>query len=340
MQRFACNAFEGAPSGKDGIAQKESAKKVLNLGLLTSSSVLSTERSTDPEQVVSSLPGVKRRLLPLTGNFELFQANLQLGHLRLVMVKRPPCASEARLDRSHIGIALSMSDSPGLKLEGLPLDQPALASHGLTVPHRIFQPNELTIAGVFLPATLEDRGWPEPGETTRINLIQASAIQTLRSIISDVFVLASRAPSRFLLQGVVSGMQQSLLGTIDHAYLTAPGERSAPIAIGKHVRTCRRVDEFIRSNTRTLPSSADVAAAAGVTIRTLHNAMVAVHGMSLQKFMILNRLWTVRAALLRSNPEGRVKTIAFDHGFWHLGRFSRTYRTFFGESPSETLRQF
>jgi AraC family transcriptional regulator, ethanolamine operon transcriptional activator len=302
----------------------------VNLSSLTSSQVLSTVRCTNPEQVASSLPGVKRRLLPLAGEFEMFQTSLQLGHLRLVMVKRPPCASEAHLDRSQIGIALSMSDSSGLKLHGLPLEQPALASHGLTVPHRIFQPNELTLAGVFMPATLEDRGWPEPREATRIDQIQAPAILRLRSIISDVLVLASRAPSRFSRESVVSGMQQSLLGTIDHAYLTAPGERSTPVAIGKHVKTCRLADDFIQSNAKALPSSADVAAAAGVTIRTLHNAMVAVHGMSLQKFMILNRLWAVRAALLRSHPEG-VKTIAFDHGFWHLGRFSRTYRAFFGE---------
>ena len=65
----------------------------------------------------------------------------------------------------------------------------------------------------------------------------------------------------------------------------------------------------------------------------------AVKGISLQKFMMLNRLWSVRTALLRAGPEDLIKTIALDHGFWHLGRFSRTYRTFFGESPSDTARR-
>jgi AraC family ethanolamine operon transcriptional activator len=65
--------------------------------------------------------------------------------------------------------------------------------------------------------------------------------------------------------------------------------------------------------------------------------MSAVHGMSLQRFMILNRLWAVRAALSNVRTTDLVKTVAFDHGFWHLGRFSRTYRTFFGELPSETI---
>ena len=318
---------------------EDTRQDVVNLGSLTSSHVLSTVRYTDPEQAVSRFRSVNRRLLPLAGDFELFQANLQLGHLRLVMVKRPACVSEVHLDRSQIGIGLLMSDSSGLKLDGVSVEQPALVSYGLTVPHRIFQPIGLTLAGVFIPATLEDRGWPEPNEASRLDPIQASAIQRLRSIICDIIALASRDPSRFSRDSVVLGMQQSLLGTIDYAYLTASGERSTPVAIERHVKTCRLADEFIRSNSRAFPSSADVAAASGVTIRTLHNAMFAVHGVSLGKFMILNRLWAARAALLRSNPEGLVKTIAFDHGFWHLGRFSRAYRAFFGESPSATLAQ-
>jgi AraC family transcriptional regulator, ethanolamine operon transcriptional activator len=136
---------------------------------------------------------------------------------------------------------------------------------------------------------------------------------------------------------VVSGMQHSLLGAIDQAFLTASGERTTSSALGKYVRICRIADEFIRSNAKSSQNSAEVAVAAGVTIRTLHNAMVAVNGMSLQRFMLLDRLWATHAALVRAGPEDLVKTIALDQGFWHFGRFSRTYRTFFGEAPSDTL---
>jgi AraC family ethanolamine operon transcriptional activator len=105
------------------------------------------------------------------------------------------------------------------------------------------------------------------------------------------------------------------------------------------VRICRLVDEFLSDTAAEIRSSAEIADAVGVTIRTLHNAMTAVKGISLQKFMMLNRLWSVRTALLRAGPEDLIKTIALDHGFWHLGRFSRTYRAFFGESPSDTVRR-
>jgi len=65
----------------------------------------------DPEQIVGLLPGTKRKLLPLAGNFKYVQASLQLEHLRLVIVQRPPCASEGYLEQDQTGIAFSMADA-------------------------------------------------------------------------------------------------------------------------------------------------------------------------------------------------------------------------------------
>jgi hypothetical protein len=46
----------------------------------------------------------------------------------------------------------------------------------------------------------------------------------------------------------------------------------------------------------------------------------------------------VRQALESAGPEPPlVKTVALDHGFWHLGHFACDYRDLFGETPSETV---
>jgi AraC-like DNA-binding protein len=311
----------------------------MNINAMSSSAALSTVRCSDPEEFGAMLPDFDRRVLPFVADFSFFQAELQLGYLRLVIVKRPPCVSEAYLAKRQIGIALSINDSPGLKLNGVPLDQPALVTHGVAIPHQIFQPSELTIAAILFPDEDGDRGWPERHQAARVDQIRPAACEQLRLMIADIVHLASRSPLQFSRQNLVAGLQQSLLNTVDHAFLTAPGEIPAALAIRKYVQICRLVDEFMHNSASEMPSSADIAMAAGVTIRTLHNALTAVKGISLRKFVMLNRLWAVRAALVRASPEDLIKTIALDHGFWHLGRFSRTYRAFFGESPSDTARR-
>jgi AraC-like DNA-binding protein len=63
-------------------------------------------------------------------------------------------------------------------------------------------------------------------------------------------------------------------------------------------------------------------------------------GMGPIRFLTLRRMHLVHQALLRADPsKSTVTGIVTDYGFWEPGRFSGTYRTFFGESPSATLRR-
>lgn len=311
---------------------------MMDIASLPASLALSTVRCSDPAEVAGLLPGTKRTLLPFAGDFEFAQTSLRLGSIQLVVVRRPPCTSEGALDPRQMGIAWAMEASAGLRLDGMALDQPALVTHGIEVPHHIAQPNALTIGAVFAAADDQARGWPAPRRAARADPVSPEAMFRLRSTVADIIWLAARDAEQFCCERAVAGMRQSLLGDVDHAFATAPGSELAGFAIGNHVRACRRANEFLRSAIG-LPSNEEVAEAAGVTVRTLHNAMVAVQGISLQRFMTLNRLWAVRTALIRARPGDLVKTIAFDHGFWHLGRFSQTYRAFFGETPSATLNR-
>lgn len=284
------------------------------------------------------LDGLNRRILPLVQTFELFQAELKLGAVRVVVTGRPPCISEGFLEPELTGIGWQMDDPVGMRLDGISLERPVLMTHGLELPHRIYQPRDMTIGAVFLE---EDgsRGWPERQASAQVIPIRAEALDTIRATVRELVLVASHEPERFLRPAAVSGMEQSLLGAIDHAFATAPGEELPALAIGNYLKICHRADDFIRASGSSQPSSAEVAAAAGVTIRTLHNAMIAVNGMSLRRFMIHTRLWAVRNALLRAGPGTLVKTVALDHGFWHLGRFAQIYTQWFGESPSETVRR-
>ena len=75
----------------------------------------------------------------------------------------------------------------------------------------------------------------------------------------------------------------------------------------------------------------------GVSVRTLHNAVFAIRGMSMHRYTRLRRLWNVRQQLVQGCRPESIKAIALVNGFWHLGEFLSLYRELFGETPQQTL---
>jgi transcriptional regulator GlxA family with amidase domain len=88
------------------------------------------------------------------------------------------------------------------------------------------------------------------------------------------------------------------------------------------------------------PSVSELCAIIRVSERTLSTCSVKYLGLSPAQYIRLRRLNLVRAALLRAGPTtASVAQIAQQYWFSELGRFARTYRKLFGESPSATLRR-
>lgn len=100
----------------------------------------------------------------------------------------------------------------------------------------------------------------------------------------------------------------------------------------------RRAAAFIEANAATPITLADIAAAAGVPERTLHDTYCRFEGVSPMRALRDIRLERVRAQLRAADPAASVTSIAVGAGFTHLGRFAEAYAARFGERPSETLR--
>lgn len=83
----------------------------------------------------------------------------------------------------------------------------------------------------------------------------------------------------------------------------------------------------------------DVAAALGVSVRTLQQGFRQWRSTTPNEFLRETRLRLVHAELCRSGEETDVTAVALRHGFTHLGRFSAYYQSAFGELPSTTLRR-
>ena len=99
----------------------------------------------------------------------------------------------------------------------------------------------------------------------------------------------------------------------------------------------RDVEHFL-IETGTPPHIYELADHLGVSRQNLYRAFREVHGMPPGQFIDRKRLRDVHTALLTAAPGMEtVEVIARQHGFIHLGRFSREYQSQFAELPSETL---
>ncbi|HEV3382498.1 MAG TPA: AraC family transcriptional regulator [Trebonia sp.] len=99
----------------------------------------------------------------------------------------------------------------------------------------------------------------------------------------------------------------------------------------------RRAIDMINAEETADLTVVDVAREVGISLRALEIGFKKQADMSPGNYLKKVRLHRAHAELLAS--EATVGQVAMNWGFAHAGRFSRAYRTEFGESPSETLRR-
>jgi len=87
-----------------------------------------------------------------------------------------------------------------------------------------------------------------------------------------------------------------------------------------------------------MPATVDLARAVGVSDRWVRAAFRTMYGVSASRFFQARAMDGARRQLQAASPGSvTVTEVAMRCGFWHLSRFSATYREYFGELPSETL---
>ena len=155
------------------------------------------------------------------------------------------------------------------------------------------------------------------------------------------FLAISHGHSRFLeIPSIVESIEAELLSAIRSMIMAA--------ATRVTVSTGRPViprDEVVRSAKFLLDESSDshvpagsLAAAAGVSERTMRNIFHNYYGVAPLRYLKLRRLHLVRSALKQADPHRHTVTeVVKQFGIWELGRFAQAYRRLFGETPSQTL---
>jgi transcriptional regulator GlxA family with amidase domain len=114
-------------------------------------------------------------------------------------------------------------------------------------------------------------------------------------------------------------------------------DRAQAAPVPSHVL---RAESFINLHYEQPISIEDLTKAASISIRALQSGFRKYRGTTPMNYLKEVRLEQTNKLLTRYwPPEKSVTTIALDCGFTHLGKFSRSYKDKFGESPSETLKR-
>lgn len=136
---------------------------------------------------------------------------------------------------------------------------------------------------------------------------------------------------------MVSSIEQLVVSTLvsvqPHDMATPP--RRCATVLPRHVK---RVQDFLHANVAEPVTADQMAAIAGVSLRSLYAAFKEYCGVSPMQYLRDLRLEAARSSLLRE-PDCSVASIAMRWGFGHLGRFSSEYKQRYGETPSQSLRR-
>lgn len=179
-----------------------------------------------------------------------------------------------------------------------------------------------------------------PGETLKLIVRPSPDLMSrLLKLHETVGKIVKTTPDILDLPEVARAMEQELIHLMIRC-LTEGASSEMTAGGRRHDMIVARFEEFLEAHPDQPLYLTEICAAIGVADRTLRVACEEHLGMGPIRYLSLRRMHLVRRALLRADPStATVTRIVTDHGFWELGRFSVSYRTLFGESPSESLRR-
>ncbi len=273
-------------------------------------------------------------------NFDSALATLVLPSCTIFLQRTFPRIVEADFHSNGALIGLPMEDETTLTLNGVEAPSETLLMARGKGPSDLVEPRANLFAILMFNSPMRDRGWPQIENASRVVRPNPGSLRRLQAAVRDIMLFACFSAAEFAIPGVAGGLEESLVAELDRA-LSDCGPALGPkqmAARGNYLKMVRELDEILSRNLGATFYSHELASQLGVSVRTLHSAVVAIRGRPLHDYIRLRRLWCVHQTLINGAPT-QIKAVALANGFWHPGEFSLAYRDLFGETPSQTLRR-
>jgi AraC-like DNA-binding protein len=293
-------------------------------------------RFSDIDEFRSSVRNVSVDFTPLVRTIAAEQTVLNLEGCSVNFTKSFPRIVDAQLAPDCTAIGFTMDDGIPIRFNGVERDKSVIVIGGGGAAYTAVERTERQYASIVFTPAIVDRGWP--AATANFNMFETSptAQQRLRALVTQLLTALPQLGEPPNLSETSAAVRESLLGVIDGVFAEIVPTRWASLANStRQWAIFREIRDVLEASLGRPIYSEELATQVGVSVRSMHDAILRYHGMSLHRYLRLRRLWLVRRRLLAGAES--VKAIALAFGFWHLGDFSASYRLQFGETPSQTL---
>jgi AraC-like DNA-binding protein len=266
------------------------------------------------------------------------QAVLALPNCEIYLLRTFPRIVDLAVPANHTVVLFSMVGTSNTIINGQPLDHPSLVLGRGPTDYRMVEGVQTWVAGIHFNSTMPDRGWPETGRMFVLFRIMEPVLSELQFLIREMLATASSFPAQLATNAARQAAQETLLAALDKAFFDTnllDVRRARSFQNSLHI--VKHIEARLSASLGEAIYSDELASELGISVRTMHTAMLKIRGTSLHRYLRLRRLWAVRALLLAGNKPLQIKACALSNGFWHLGEFAALYAAQFGEAPSMTL---
>ena len=293
-------------------------------------------RFTDIDAFRSSVRHLRVDFTPLARKISAEQIILNLPGFDVNCTKSFPRIIDATLAPNCTAVGFAMDEGVPIRFNGVERDRAIIVIGGGGSAYSQVERTPRQYASIIFTPEVRDRGWPETGPNFKIFETSAAAQESLRNLVLHVLAVSSEFADDVDAAAASAAIRESLLAAIDSAFADVVNTQWTLRAnSARQFKVFTAVQAALSGDVAYPVYSGELAARIGVPVRTIHDAVKRYRGMSLHRYLRLRRLWLVRKRLIEGSQS--VKACALAFGFWHLGEFSKSYRSQFGEPPSETL---